>query len=81
MGGWFRRDIDAEKEIALWLHIAAVYDRYGAKAPENQRKEYFAVIMSCADGSQEHVLETVQLSTVTKEQAKEVINSFFHGLK
>src|SRR2546421_8961646 len=51
--GWedgFRKDINAEREIALWLNIAATYEQCTAtvECTAQQRKEYFDVIAACS---------------------------------
>lgn len=69
----FRRDANVEREIALWLSIASKYDLHGAKAPKNERKEIFAIILSCVNNSPSKALETVQLENLSRPQAEQLV--------
>lgn len=75
----FRRDVHAEREIAIWLHIASTYRRCTedrAMSPE-QRRDYFKVVVACSVSSRERVFEIIQLSAISREQALQAVEFFY----
>jgi hypothetical protein len=77
----FRRDANPEQEIALWLHVAEVYRRLtaGADLSQEQKTDYFRVLVGCMNSPREHVLQVVTLQEISKAEAISVIDAFFAG--
>ena len=75
----FRRDAHADREIALWLRIAAAYRRAVTERAYEpaQKRDVFAVILSCANNPREHVLNVVKLRALTRGEALQLIGLFF----
>jgi hypothetical protein len=76
----FRRDIDAEKEIALWLHISNVYRELtsGRGLAMEQKKDHFKVLLACSHSPREHVLKVVERLAISPEGAREAIAACYH---
>ena len=75
----FRRDTNAEREIAIWGYMAHVYSqvtRNRTLSPEHKKK-LFEIILSCANNPREHILTVVDLGPVTRQEAEGVIAAFF----
>jgi hypothetical protein len=77
----FRRDANAEREIALWLHISRIHGDFVKSRDTNlkERKEAFQVLIACSTGSEETALQTVHLSSLSQSDARGLIAKFFHG--
>ena len=79
----FRRDANAEREIALWLHISRIHSDFVKSRTTNleERKDAFHVLVACSNGSEETALQTVQLSSLKQTDAQLLVQKFFHGEK
>ena len=75
----FRRDANAEQEIAAWYYAARKYQQClrGQNYSLPQRQEVFAIIAACMTSPREQVLKIVQLSALPQEKATEAIEIFF----
>lgn len=75
----FRKDSDPDQEIAIWLHIASVYQQStaGKKLTLPQRKECLMLILACSRSPQEHVFEIFQPKTITRQEAEQVVELYF----
>jgi hypothetical protein len=75
----FRRDQNAAQEIAIWLHIASVYEFFTSnkELTANERREYFHVIHACSTSPREHVLQIFNLTALSRKQAEQVIDRFY----
>jgi len=73
----FRKDLHAEREIAIWLHIASTYQRCTAARPLtlHQRRDYFDVIAACSSTPREHIFEVVRLRALSRKEAVELYYS------
>ena len=77
----FRRDANPEREIALWFHVARVYEHCLKEfyLDAHQRKELFNVLASCMSSPRGSVFTVTQpLEQITKEQADRAIALYFH---
>jgi len=75
----FRRDSNAEQEIALWLHISRIHEEFIKSKPTSfpERKEAFQLLVACSNGTKETALQTVQLSSLSQSDAGVIIEKFF----
>jgi hypothetical protein len=75
----FRRDAHAEREIALWLRIAEAYRRAVTERAYEpaQKRDVFAVFLSCANNPREHVLNVVKLRALTRGEALQLVGHFY----
>ena len=74
----FRRDAHPEKEIALWLHAAEVYTAYAGSEPSPvRRKDYYRVIVTCLTASPDSVWHALELQSLGREEAQEMIDRFY----
>jgi hypothetical protein len=75
----FRRDQDAEREIATWVHIASLYTSLSSGEPMAlpAKRDTFQLLLSCANNPREQVLGVVQLQALTREEAQAVIAAFY----
>jgi hypothetical protein len=79
----FRRDAKPEPEIALWLHIAQLFETFkeNRSTTLEERKEAFKVLVACSNGTQETALQTVQLNNLPRSDAQLLVHQFFGGTK
>lgn len=75
----FRRDRDAEREIAIWLHIAEVYNRLTAEKDlaAGERQDVFRLLLACANNPRERVLATAGVQTLSRPEAEAVVAEFY----
>ena len=75
----FRRDADPAEEIAIWLHITSVYERStrGLNLSPQERRNYFRVVLACANSSQDNVLNVIDLSSISRSEAERVISMYY----
>ena len=75
----FRRDTHPEGEIALWLHIANVFESFCSSRTTSveERKDAFRVLVACSNGTAETALQTVQLKAIEQGEAKSLVQKFF----
>jgi hypothetical protein len=77
----FRRDQNAEEEIAIWVHISRIY-RDSAAGPDvspDRKRETFAVLIACANSGPEAWRYTVSLRHLTEAEAQAIARRFFGG--
>jgi hypothetical protein len=76
----FRRDCNAEQQIAMWLVVAERFTGFlkaNAGLNKRQRKEVFYLMLHCTVVPNRAAFwETVQLRFLTREQAESVIAPF-----
>lgn len=75
----FLRDLNPEPEIALWLHVANIYNELTISQILNfeQKKEYFRMLGTCMNSPRERVLQLANPQLITKVEAERVIAKFF----
>lgn len=75
----FRRDRNAEREIAIWLHIAEVYARLteGKSLTSGERQDVFRILLSCANNPRERVLATAGVQVLSRPEAEAVMAGFY----
>ena len=77
----FRRDRNPEKEIAIWLHIAEVYETFTCGRPLSleAKQDYLKVLLACGTMPHEHVLKRVSLPALTEDEAAAAIAAYSRG--
>ena len=75
----FRRDANAERELAVWLHLSRIYGEFVASKSTRlaERKEAFKVLVACSSGTKETALQTVQLVSLDLSDAESLVAKFF----
>ena len=75
----FRRDRDAEREMAIWLHIAQVYVhlRGNKSLASGERQDVFHILLACANNPPERVLATAGVQVLSPPEAEAVMAEFF----
>jgi hypothetical protein len=76
----FCRDAHPDKEIAIWEHMAFVYE--SAKdlgKTQEARRELFRLILACSSSNERDVLQVLSIQNISRTTAKEVIHRYFHG--
>ena len=75
----FRRDTNAEREIALWVYLASIYRNLTASRDlsAEQRQDYFKILVTCLNSPREHVLKVCSPSAISVEEANDVIAQFY----
>lgn len=75
----FRRDMHPEREIAIWLHIAATYRRCTARRSYSleQRRDFFNVILACSCNPRKHVLKVARFSAISRQEAEAAMRFFY----
>lgn len=74
----FRQDQHPDREIALWLRIAAVYEQVTTEAAWTleQKREILKVLVMCSMSGKDHVLATVEPKLLSREDAAEIANRY-----
>jgi len=72
----FRRDMHPEKEIEGWKRIAAAYLYFteDKKMPDEARKDYFRIVLSCFNNGCSTALEVMELGRLSKARARGVVS-------
>jgi len=75
----FRRDANAEREIALWLHISRIHGEFAKTRTTSlaERREAFKVLVGCSTGTKDTALQTVQLLSLSRSDAELLVEKFF----
>jgi hypothetical protein len=77
----FRRDRDPEREVAGWLHLAAILsvmsNRYGYD--EAQKRECFRILVACFTGDRETVRERSDPELLASSEVEQAIKYFYEG--
>ncbi|KAA1247033.1 hypothetical protein [Aquimarina sp. RZ0] len=76
----FKRDHHPDKEIELWSAMVTSYKKASSKNKGEdlleKRKEIFRLILMRSVTSEEDVLKNLDLQTITKTEAKEILDSY-----
>jgi hypothetical protein len=75
----FRRDANAEHEIAMWLYLAKTYrDVLDDRAVSlSYKQDLFHVLLSCLNNPREQILTVVDLQAMSRAEAEAVIRAFY----
>lgn len=77
----FRRDQNPDREIAGWLHLAAILktmaDRFALDLPK--RQECYRVLVACYTGERTSVRERSDPRLLSEEQIDLAVKYFFEG--
>ena len=75
----FRRDRDAEQEIAIWLHIAAIYKRLtkDSESDADERLDIFRVLLSCANNPPDLALTAAEIKKLSRPEAEAVAAAYY----
>lgn len=75
----FSRDLDPDKEIAIWQEIARVYQVFETDHPQAQKaskSEVYQLLLMRSMVPTEEVLRDTPLKTLTKDEAREVLSAY-----
>ena len=74
----FKRDANPEGNVKIWEDMKVAYDKYcdGRGLPLQTRKEVFKVVLFRSMASAEDVLARIGLSTLSKEDASEIMEGY-----
>jgi len=75
----FRRDTTAEREIAIWLHIAEKYRECTSGKQLNlaEKQDVFKIVLSCANNPRDQVLTVAGVTTLSRPEAEEIVETFY----
>ena len=75
----FRRDQNAEREIALWLHLSKIYSEFASETPRTmqEKKDAFRLLTGCSTATRETVLEIAKPVTLDATTIKRLIDAFY----
>jgi hypothetical protein len=75
----FLRDAHPEQEIALWLHVADIYNRFTSERNLSleEKNEYFSVLGTCMNSSRERVLQLSSPQLISKAEVEKVIVAYY----
>jgi hypothetical protein len=75
----FRRDIDWERELTMWLYLAQHYLRLTENRQRSlgYKMDIYQVLLSCLNNPREQILTVVHLQEMTRNEAEEIIRVFF----
>jgi hypothetical protein len=77
----FRRDRTPDREIAGWLHLAAILKTMGDRfaLDPSKRKECYRVLVACYTGERATVRERSDPQLLSEEQFNLAVKYFFEG--
>jgi len=74
----FRRDLNVEQEIALWIHAAGVYSAFASnERSEARRKHLYQVVIACLTATPDTVRQGVQPGPLADQDIAEIVGRFF----
>ncbi|MGL5093955.1 MAG: hypothetical protein ACRDD1_00090 [Planctomycetia bacterium] len=75
----FRRDADPDKEIAVWMHAAEVYDEFAKTTfhTVDEREDVYKTLVTCLSSSPTTVWNVLELSSLSRAEAAAVVERFF----
>ena len=73
----FRRDMNPEREIAVWLHIADVYGRYSADNPQVYRDELFSLVLACSNADAQRIDSVFTPNVLSDEDFRLITSSYY----
>lgn len=76
----FKRDLNPDSEIDIWLQMADAYEKYlssrQGKLDLDTKKEVFKLILSRSMISEEEAVSNSNLTILTEKEAKEVLSYY-----
>lgn len=74
----FKRDINPDNEIEIWMQMANAYKGYLSQNPKNldEKKEVFRLILSRSMMNSEEAIENSDLKFLSVEDATEVLSFY-----
>ncbi|WNM18188.1 hypothetical protein [Flavobacterium capsici] len=74
----FKRDLNPDDEIQIWLQMANAYQSYmkGKNKTLEQKKEVYKLILSRSMMSSEEVIQNLDLKILSKKEAEEVLSFY-----
>ena len=75
----FRRDRNAEQEIAIWLHIAAIFNKLtlDSESDADEREDIFRILLSCANNPKELALTAAEIKKLSRPEAEAVAAAYY----
>ena len=74
----FRRDANAEREIAIWSYAADVYRQFADNEPSKDRRaDVYTCIVACMISSPDTVWKGLKPEVLTDTEAKEIVNCYY----
>ncbi len=78
----FKRDLNPDREIAVWERMAKAYKNYTSQkelSPE-AKTEVFKTLLMCSMSSDEEDIKSLDLKVLSQEEAKAICKSFNYEL-
>ena len=74
----FKRDLNPDNEIEIWLQMANAYESYmkGKSKTLEQKKEIYKLILSRSMMSSEEVLKNLELKEISRPEAIEILSHY-----
>ena len=75
----FKRDVNPDKELAIWERMANAYTSYCGKHENltlDTRKEVYKVILLRSMASPDDVIARLELAILTEQEAREIMASY-----
>lgn len=75
----FRRDRNADQEIAIWVHAASVYAEFAGRREWSvaERADGYGVVGACTNASPETVWRIISLSTLSRRHAESIVSRYY----
>jgi hypothetical protein len=74
----FKRDLDPDNEIKIWLQMAKAYEGYLSKNKKSieEKREIFKLILLRSTQSTEETINNIKLEYLSKKDAEEVLSFY-----
>ncbi|MBO0857830.1 MAG: hypothetical protein J2P21_05125 [Chloracidobacterium sp.] len=74
----FKRDLNPDKELAVWERIADGYARYCSRRPLSieAKEDVFQLLLLRSMASEREVLDNIKLKILTLDEARETLKEF-----
>jgi hypothetical protein len=73
----FRRDLNPDREIAVWKHIAAVYGKHAREHALAYRQELFSLVLACSSADAERIGLIFQCTVIPDEDYREITEDYY----
>jgi hypothetical protein len=75
----FRRELNPEKEIAIWLHMASVFRRFteGRNLSPEQREDIFQLILAAMNNGPDAIKVTFKARTLSQKRVEQILDAVF----
>ena len=73
----FRRDSNPDREIAIWMHIVAIYNAHVDAYTQEARQELFSLIVACSNADMESIGSVFNRSLISEPDFQKIVRDYY----